>query len=343
MTFTTFVNGTLANADEVNTNFREVKWENDSVLGRKISTPGLEGVIVHSTSNITVTVSGHIWNSTDSGVTWVDKNTDLDSYPFIRKCKANGAYAFAVEGSSAVAECAFTSDSSVTWTTKAASLVVTTNIYDVSYPITTLLVICSDTNAGGKRVQFCDPTVTPIVWTACTTSPGAATYCLDMFDGTTGFCVDSAAKIYKTVNNAVDWGDTGHTAGGTVIAGMSIYAMTASTCLIVLQDGVYYYDGTQNAYIIGYCPIGAAIITSITKQTDGNYYFFWARISGAPAYVYLFKLGKWGGPGTQVQYCPVIHGPIAEYLSEKTGLSTYGTDKLLMAANTWGLLKLTRV
>jgi len=182
-------------------------------------------IMVHSDTVWSGTVNnGTIYLSSDSGATWTSKNTDLDTATFGIICKNDSTKAFVCE-ITGTAQTVYTADSGTTWTTK-TSAVFGTGIYDISFPTANLIVIGGNDAAGTDHTIFSTDQGTS--WTNATTSPGAPVYALDMWDGTTGYAIDSSNNIWKTVNAGVDWTDTGHNSVGVGIASQ-LLCLSATT------------------------------------------------------------------------------------------------------------------
>ena len=246
----TFTNGTLANATEVNTNFAYTLG--NAAWNRIISTTNADtgegiGFQAHTATKMTMIDSGaDIWYSADSGVTWTEKNTDLDTADIIhRNCKADRTYAIFIE-MSGDNEVVHTADSGVTCTTK-TSCTFGTLIYAVSYPTTSLIVVGGNDTVGTDFIVF--STDSGATWTDATTTVDANCLALDMYDGTTGFAATTAGKIFKTVNSAVDWTDTGHTISATSANGLVAISSTEFILAGIASNFlyVYKYDGSGNA------------------------------------------------------------------------------------------------
>ena len=233
----TFENGTVADADKVNVNFSESdqRWLNEFV-GANYS-----GIIAHSSTVYSIIhTGGDIYQR--SGTTMTQKNTDLDTYSYIRLCKADSTHGVAVEDS-ASPEVAFTDDSGATWTTK-TSIGFSGGVNDVSFPTASLIVV-GGADAGNDNVKY--STDDGATWNDATTSPSAEVYCLDMYDGSTGYAVDSGGNIWKTSDGGDTWTDTADDTISTMSQANSILCLDASTCIIVSTDGVvHHYNNSTN-------------------------------------------------------------------------------------------------
>ena len=249
----TFTNGTLANATEVNTNFAYTLG--NAAWNRIISTTNADtsdhiGYQAHTATKMTMIDSGaDIWYSADSGVTWTEKNTDLDTADIIhRNCKADRTYAIFIE-MSGDNEVVHTADSGVTCTTK-TSCTFGTAIYAISYPTTSLIVVGGNDAAGTDFIVF--STDSGANWTNATTTVDAICPALDMYDGSNGFALTNTGKIFSTSNAAVDWTDTTHTYNPVPEQPNTILVAVSSTeCVFAyINTAVIYifkYDGSGNA------------------------------------------------------------------------------------------------
>ena len=143
----TFVNGTTADADEVNANLTYVNpvWDITHIAAATFTS-----VIVHSSSAYSfMTFDGNIglWN----GTTYTNKNTTGTTYAYMTKCKTNAAYGVSVEnGGNKVA---FTSTSGTNWISETVSPMGTAN-YDISMPTTSLVVIGGNDAGGTDHIIY---------------------------------------------------------------------------------------------------------------------------------------------------------------------------------------------
>jgi photosystem II stability/assembly factor-like uncharacterized protein len=239
----TFLNGTTADADEVNANLAYVNnvWDVESITRADAQT----GIIAHSTTNYSVVEHNNgeirLWN----GTTLVLKNTSFGAFALIRLCKADPTHGFAVEGEiTGSAKTAFTDDSGATWGDGTA-VGHSTGVYDASFPTAALIVVAGD-DAGADFIQY--STDDAATWNDATTSPSALVYCVDMFSATVGYCVDSAGNIWKTTDGADTWVDTTDGIGVAAVgSSMSILCLDADTCIIAgVVGSLYHYDNSTN-------------------------------------------------------------------------------------------------
>ena len=235
------------------------------------TTDVVTGVIGHSASIFSmVTTAGEVFTSTDTGVTWTSKSTVPDTRSIIRVCKADKTHGVVVE-TGTTAEVVFTDTSGTTWSAK-TSASFGTGVYDVAFSTAALIVIGGDDAAGTAHIVFSTDDGT--TWTDATTSPDTRVYAVDMFSATVGYAIDSAGKIWKTINAAVTWTDTLHVIKGTAGTNSSIYAVSATVCIIAVSSFLEYYDNTAGTVTIK-VDVGATnynMSLGIVKNDTGYYY-----------------------------------------------------------------------
>jgi hypothetical protein len=264
----THTTGAVIQADEHMQNYADAGWQK-FISGTSINK---RSMIAHSSTVLsTVDDQGDVYISSDGGETWTTpaKNTTMNNDVLLRKCKADSTIAFGVEVDTATAQdSVITIDSGTTWTDCTADPAFTTIIYDVAFSTTALIVIGGDDNVGAKHIVFGAVAAGQVAsWTDMTSGPSDKVYALDMFDATTGFAVDSGSKIWKTVNGAVDWTDTGHTV--SIIAASTMHCISATEFLISSTAAVFYYDGATvtNMFNLG----GSSTIPlGMIELTNGN-------------------------------------------------------------------------
>jgi len=232
-----------------------------------------EVMIGHSSTHMSVIAdSGSIYSTADSGVTWVVKNTDLDSGDYIGiNCKANRAYGVAIEGATTTSEVILTTNSGVTWTTVTSAAFTTGGAYCVSYPTTSLIVLGGNDGVSGKHIVF--STDGGSNWTDATTQPGAAIWAVSMYDGTTGYAVDSAKNIWKTADGAVTWTNTGDDVSDTGDSGNNLVAISDDVCIFIGAEGVLNHYDNSTGTIIEKLNLPLDNTTySLIQTTDGTIY-----------------------------------------------------------------------
>jgi len=248
MTWYNFTAGTDAKADEVNDNFKYVFNYYRNIY---YPTDNVYNVIGHSATHISVIdANWDIYNTTDGGATWTSENTDLDDISFTRNCKANRAYAIAIETTSLAGETIYTVNSGETWTLSGNTLTMASTKYDLSYP-TTSLIVAFGADGNGTGVGCWWLAAGGGAWTQSLTGT-VHHVCGDMFDGTTGYSLDQAGNVWKTVDNAVNWDDTTDNINSTVAANINqdCYAMSATKVLFVVNNAtdcyIEVYDNTAH-------------------------------------------------------------------------------------------------
>lgn len=262
-----WVDGDILNADDLLDTMSANDWK--QFVSPLDNTNKIRGIISHSTTTFSVILdSGAIHQSTDTLLTFTSKNTDLDTNSFIKVCKADRTHGVVVENQSS-GEVAFTSDFGTTWTTK-TSTAFGTKVYDVSFPTGALIVVGGDDAGGTDHVVY--STNDGGTWTNASVSPDTRVYALDMFDGTTGYAVDSADKIWKTTDSGDNWVDTTHTTGNTAETDMSIYAISSTVVIIQIAGLLWYYDnGTGNSTLKA-SPSDVNKSMGTTQTENGNIY-----------------------------------------------------------------------
>lgn len=294
-------------------------------------TQNTKGIIAHSSSIWSAILeNGAIYNSTNTGVSWTSKNTDLDKDSFIRVCKADSTHAVFCEYTGTAGEVAFTSDSGATVTTK-TSTAFGTAVYDVAFGTAGLIVVGGDDAAGTDHIVF--STDDAGTWTNATTSPSSSVYSVDMFSATIGFAIDSSQKIWKTTDGAVNWVDTTHTVASTLASDSTIYCISATSFIHSSNGYIEYYDATGNATIKAVSPIINSRSGGICKNTTGDY-FSLVYGHGTNGTGSLFK----SSDGITWKVAPIgFFGNISANNVNKCFLNNCGTD-LLISVNRPGFI-----
>lgn len=265
----------LYSADQLDT-FDLIRFHRTFYVGATVT-----GVAVHSGTAYSMTdTNGTPYYTADSGVTWTASGGthSLESNSFFRGCKDSAAKAFMVEFDNY--ETAYSSDSGANFNAAGAATFGTA-IHDMSFPTTNLIVVFGDDAAGTDHIILSVNQGTG--WANATTTADASVFCGDMFNGTTGYCVTSAGKIFKTADSAVNWTDTTHTISGTPHEGMGMLALTATTCIITNNLGqIEYYDSSGNSTRVGVNSGAFIECGGIVQTNDGDIFVvFGNNTSGA--------------------------------------------------------------
>jgi len=210
-----FTNGNVLTAKQLNDNFQSVNWTSIVPTQAKES----ETIMAHSPTEYSI---NGIYGTTDSGATWTNPS---GGGGFFVKCKANHDYGFTV-AYGASANTYGTTTGYNGWGAKTASPL-DARTDDVSYPVTALLVVGGD-DVGSDYIWW--STDQGANWTAANTTLDARAYAIDMFDGTTGYAVTSAGKIFKGTAAADTWTDTTDTISAD--QSMAMYCLTADLVFI---------------------------------------------------------------------------------------------------------------
>lgn len=266
---TIFADGNVLYDHELNDNFKNIMAARIIPTSPAISFT-VYGVVAFSATTFSIgTSEPNIYHTTDSGATWTAK---LNKYATqLKKCDADSTKAFSIYDT-ALGVTAYTSDSGTTWTQK-ATFAYGTGLYDFCFPVSGLIVVGGDDAAGINHIVFSTDQGT--TWTDATTQPDTKIYAVDMFDGTTGYAIDSDKKIWKTTNAAVDWTDTGHVTSATysVTDGYTfIRCISATLCVIGSTSAVQMYNNSTGAIVIYSAP---GQCKGLVKNTNGYLYAYY--------------------------------------------------------------------
>jgi len=266
----TFTNGTVADADEVMQNLSDAGWNvhmYDSTLGT------LRGLIAHSALKYSIiNTLGDIYQTTDGGDTVeAVKNTTLVTEScFIRVCKEDKTLGFAVQSATSPNASAITSTSGDTWSDTTADPSFTTAIHDVSFSTDDLIVIAGNDGGGNKHIVFGTVAAGQVTaWTDTTTNIGAAVYAVDMFDANTGYAVDSANNIWKTVDGGANWTNTTFNVSYTDVYA-TLHCISATTFIYADQGVVEVYVDTVSVTSRIVLTGNAGRPAGIIELTNGN-------------------------------------------------------------------------
>ena len=325
----TFTNGTLANANEVNTNFN---WSTNFDLHHWVSAAVYTGIIAHSASAwSTVAEDGTMRYTADTGVTWASPagTHGLGTETLLVPCEAAAARGFAVElnKGTGTADCAQTINSGATWNDDTNSPL-TTATYDCSFPTATLLVLAGDDTGGTDHIVYtANPDAGPIVWTNATMDTANKIYCLDMYDGTTGYAVDSANNITKTTDGAVNWADTGHNLVNSSNGRMSIKCISATKCIIQVESKIELYDNASGSTNVLQVPASDASRGIV--YSNGNIYVLTHNYSANAPDILSYS----GDDGVTWSQRYLYWGNAVSTINYKRALDTTANDKLIFPLN----------
>ena len=293
----------------------------------------MTGFIGHSATIYSLlSADGTIYNSTDSGVTWTSKSTVADTNSFIRICRGTVARGIVVE-TTATAETVFTSDSGATWTA-ATSASFATQINDVDFPVSGLIVVGGDDDVGAKHIVFSTDSGT--TWTDATTAPTTKIAAVSMLDGTTGYAIGVDGLMWKTTNAAVTWTSTTHDIGAVdESAGSSIFTLTSTTVAIayVISGSaacrISLYDNTAGTFTTKWNMGGLYTrIFGLQKMTDGALITGYVHDSNGK-YVILRSTDSGVTWSMSSEQSIEINTAIRNY---KCAIGEYGSNKCAMAA-----------
>lgn len=302
----------------------------DLIPAQLTTDQGVSNIIAHSStvwSAFQGGAYGDIYVTTDSGSTWTVKNSNLDTSAFFTLCRADTTHAVAIEYTTS-GEVAFTDDSGTTWTSK-TSTAFGTQIYDVSFSTAGLIVVGGNDAGGTDHIVF--STDDAANWTNATTSPSAAVYAVDMYDATTGYAIDLNGNIWKTINAAVDWTDTGHNILKSIDTRVTIYALSATVCLIYYGSNIERYDNAAGTVTFVSLSVNASSNSGFIKVGD-NYYI----VGGATTW-HLFK-SEDSGLTWKSMYIP--YGCSDTNNTQKRGGITAADSNTILTTWSYGLIKI---
>lgn len=271
---TTFTNGTNADADEVNRNFKDTEWSSAiySHQGAGIAIT-VRDTLVHSPTIWTRLDDTSTMRTTDGGANWVAVSADVANMKFGVVSVADGSKAISWSNGTNIA---ITSNSGDNWVQ--ASTDPADDVYSASFITATVAVVGTNKSVGARGIYF--STDGGDNWTICSTGPTVAVAEISMFNATTGFAIADGGAIWKTVNGGIDWTNTTHSIGfDDIVSGNIVFNMLAlsTTELIGLESRspiIVYYDSSGNAtrtqlWDFGSADGGNAPFNPI-KLTNGN-------------------------------------------------------------------------
>lgn len=303
-----------------------------------------EALISHSNTAHSFLTSGnaiHLISGANGADTTTSKNTDLDTDSMIRVCEGTKTSGFAIEINATTAETALTSDSGTTWTTT-TSAVFGGSPNDVSFPTTGLIVVGGDDTAGTDHVVF--STDSAATWTDATTSPGIVA-CLHMFDGTTGYVIDTSDNIWKTVNSAVDWTDTtdNFTTSVSNTSSMRCISSDIFFCSYISSGdfSIEQYTNSTNTITKVFKTIGTFDGTlGFIETTDGT---LWTGAYNNDAQG-LYVIAKSEDDGATWETCEFTSSvaTVAAARTKKSSISEAGTDSVLIIIGEGKVMRISK-
>lgn len=243
----TFVNGTLANADDINQNFKGVGWNKVVYMG----TNRFNSLMPHSTTAMSACLTtGGVYSTADAGLDgWTVRDALPDVDVFSRLCKDDKTRGFLVERTGNFETSYSTGADGVTWAPGAVATF-GSNVNDLSFPTLNWLVVFGDDTAGTDHIIYSVNQGTAFANSG--TSPAAQAVCGDCYSGTGGYAV-VAGVVWKCVNGgagANDWITTGHTCtAASTHSAMAAFSETAVVIVSMASPAMYVhtYDNAGNA------------------------------------------------------------------------------------------------
>jgi|TARA_Y100000310_G_scaffold140352_1_gene139762 hypothetical protein len=333
-----WVDGNVLSADDLLDTIAFSKWNfltTSTSLGDV-----LWGTIRHSASAYSSTAGGMHFTS-DTGVTWAaDAGTEsIDTAPIVRVCEAALAEGFVAEASGNM-ETAYTSDSGANWTATTVLAMGNSLVYDLSFPVSALVVVAGDDGGGAKHIVY--STNQGTAWTDPVTSPNVACGTVSMFDDTTGYAVDTNSNIWKSNDpdsGVAKWADT--TDNTIFPAGVNdtCLAVTADILLIGSAGGdINYYVNSTNTVTAVFQEKGYDISLGFVTTTNGNIYTGWVDTTGTVCAI----AGSTDSGLTWTQMVVFNSSSIGSTRTLKSALVEWGTNGLAVATNSNSYLRVFR-
>ena len=271
-----FTNGTAADADEVNTNFKSASWK--TIYGIS-DNPSLGDILCHSATNWTILAGTNTVVTSDAGVTWTACSTGLTNTNVGVVCDADKTKAIAFYRAETT-NITFTTDSGDNWTD--ASSEPADKVWCLSFPTTSVAVVGTRKSAGARGIYY--STDGGENWTICEAGPGIEVAAISMYSATNGFAIADGGNIWKTTDGGVNWADTTHTMADPfespnilvdilAISDIEFVGIYSKANLL----SIYYYDGSTANITFKAAPMGNDSITSIPfnpiKLTNGKFIY----------------------------------------------------------------------
>jgi len=323
----TYVNGTVIDADEHNENINYVNpvWDIEFVNASTFS-----GIIAHSTTNYSLTNAGggtiYLWD----GSTFTSKNSTPNQAGILRLCKDDDAKGFFVE-LVATGETSYGTGDGTSWAVT-ANVGHSITVNDMSFPTANLIVIGGDDGGGDFIQTSVDQGAN---WVDATTSPAAAVEILDMFDGTTGYCIDASDNIWKTTDSGDTWVDTTDNISNSHASG-TMFCLTADIVLICSEGYVHHYTNSTNTLTTKFYDPGQPYPSNFVN-TNGYIYLLIRTSSGGDPQKLLISSDS--GVTWTEQPASRSAGGTSDYY--KSMLAAYDTGKI-MFVNTGQIYKQDR-
>lgn len=223
-------------------------------------------VLAHSSSTWVVGNDAGVGRrTTNSGSTWASCTGTM--LPYAVRCAGTAGYALSFDTSAGVLN--YTVDSGANWTvggTPAAA----TGVKCCSFPTSTKAVIGA---TGAARTIFYSNN-NGVAWTLCTTGPTASVVAIAMWNGSTGYAVDTSNNIWKTTDGGANWTDTTYNTAGS---GLTSLICVSSTVVLYVQANT----GLMQRYIDATSVTNIQQVSGTTDSTPSNF------VIGTNGYVYL--------------------------------------------------------
>ena len=291
-------------------------------------------LITHSATTWTNVAGANTRRTVDAGVTWANATTDNSSMEGAVTSKGDTTRAISFKTGASKAML-YSIDSGDTWTAATIGGTTITIFKNASFPTASLAVACGT----GGSIFIARSTDGGITWNDASTGPTSETGLITMFDGTTGYAVDSNDNIFKTTDGGVNWSNTGinYDVTGANATGAAL-AVSATEVLFHLGGtGIAYYDNSAGSIVIKAIPDSAVlndtdrITTNFVKITNGNVYIgFVYGGNGGIHNVMLYKSVDNGITWETKMFSAPDSNAAGDYRFSATFLSEYDTNKLVL-------------
>ena len=300
MAWTEFVNGTTADADEVNADFSITNLSKYS----KYYTDALEA----REAGLHIFANGTDWQtaaktSADGGATWSAGGFGDDGY-----VSSSGVYG--ITNDKTGTKMRFTVDSGVTWTnaSSGATLPGCNDAWQLHLFNSTIGVV-GGYSAGGNKVAAWYTSDGGDNWTQSATGPdgaaGGRAYSIQMASATVGYLLENDGDIWKTTDAGVNWADTGDNCGissDIEPQGTTMVCLSTDTLIQTVSENtgecrvIHYTNSTNTVRILYQSTQGIAAADNswfgrnFVTADNGNIY--WLCSSREHRAYFLFK---WDG------------------------------------------------
>ena len=333
----TFVNGTLADADEVNENFTYVDNWNDLIYSETFT----YAILAHSATAWTIISSSSSKVTSDSGATFTDCSTDNADMTGVSKvCLADKTKAICCDHN--YSNMFISSDSGDNWTAVTTAPPFT-RVLDLSFPTATVAVCGGDYAAAPSGIYYSNDAGD--TWSA-SDFPAADCVAIDMVDASDGLAIHSDRSIYSTADGGETWTDSGQ-AVGNITGQTDIIALTATTGVMLTQhtDAVIETFNTTSGGTKRFRASNGEFYSNLVKTTAGDIYFidYTFADTNVPVNINLYRSSDSGVTWSRKALGGCLFDSEANlsYYNTHAQLIEYDTNKLLFIVGNEQLMRIT--